>query len=335
MRKQIAILATLAVAAAAASASAQVIDVSPRTHDFGAMEQQESRTVVLTVTNKGAGRLLIEKVEPDCGCTAADMANKDLAPGESTDLKIEFNSKQFDGKVVKSVRIYSNDPTNPVVDVMFTANVRAPLLIDPPTRRVGFEICLEGHTEQKFVTFTATEIPELKIAVGATRSGLFPVQAVNGFRGDPRVAALQVTLPKDMPVGKHRDNVTVTTNVPEMPKVDIELSAWVNSLLAASPAEVNFRFKTEFQQNVRVKAFRPNITFKVTGVSTDLPEITAQIAHVTPGTEAIISLNGRPIARDDPRAIAAKGRIQGKLIIETDLADMPRVEVPILYMVKM
>lgn len=317
------------------SATAQVIEVSPQVHDFGQMKQQESRTVVLSVKNQGAGSLVIEKVEPDCGCTVAELAVKDLAPGEATQLTIEFNSKKFSGKVVKSVQIFSNDPRNPVVDVMFTADIHAPLLVDPESQRLGFEICLQGHTETKAVTFTATEIPELKISVGETRLKKFKVQAVNRYQGDPRKAALQVTLPPDMPLGKHRDNIRVTTNVPDMETVDIELSSWINSPLQASPEEVNFRYKNEFQQNVRVRAFRSDLTFNVTGVSTDLPEVAAEIVHVTPGTETIISLTGKPIGKDDPRAVAANGRIQGKLIVKTDMADMPLIEVPILYMVRM
>jgi hypothetical protein len=337
MRTPILRLLTILAAAAALPmvAAAQVIEVTPQVHDFGRMKQQESKTVVLSVKNQGAGRLVIEKVEPDCGCTVAEMTVKELAPGESTDLTIEFNSKKFAGKVVKNVQIFSNDPRNPVVDVMFTADVHAPLLIDPVSQKLGFEIALQGKTEQKFVTFTATEIPELKISVAGTRKDVFDVKVVNGFSGDPRKAALQVTLPKDMPVGKHRDNVRVMTNVPDMETVDIELSTWINSPLAATPEEVNFRYKTEFDQNVRVRAFRPELTFNVTGVSTDLPEITAEIVHVTPGAETIIKISGKPIARDDPRAVAANGRIQGKLIVKTDRADMPLVEVPILYMVKM
>lgn len=337
MRTPIFRLLTILAAAAALPlvAQAQVIEVTPQVHDFGKMKQKESKTVVLSVKNQGAGRLVIEKVEPDCGCTVAEMTVKDLAPGESTDLKIEFNSKAFSGKVVKNVQIFSNDPRNPVVDVMFTADVHAPLLIDPVSQKLGFQIGLQGQTEQKFVTFTATEIPELRISVAETRKDAFDVKAVNGFRGDPRMAALQVTLPDDMPVGKHRDNVRVMTNVPDMETVDIELSAWINAPLAAHPEEVNFRYKNEFDQNVRVRGFRPEMTFNVTGVSTDLPEITAAIIHVTPGSETIISLTGKPIAKDDPRAVAANGRIQGKLIVKTDRADMPVVEVPILYMVKM
>ncbi len=56
---------------------------------------------------------------------------------------------------------------------------------------------------------------------------------------------------------------------------------------------------------------------------------------MTQGVETIISLQGKPVSKDDPRAVAADGRMSGTLIIHTDVMEMPKVEVPISYMIRM
>ena len=87
--------ATALLAMVPALASAQAISVSPTSWDFGNMKQQEAKTLMVTITNEGAGRLFIEEVKADCGCTVPELTVKELGPGQSTPLNIEFNSKRF------------------------------------------------------------------------------------------------------------------------------------------------------------------------------------------------------------------------------------------------
>lgn len=321
------------IALAALPAAGQVIKVEPRAYDFGTMKQQESRTTFLTVTNEGAGQLAIANVEADCGCTVPTLATNLLGPGESTQIEVRFDSKKFHGKQHKSIQIHSNDPMNPVVDVMIMADVQTPLVIDPPTQRLGFTRSLVGDEQSGRVVFTATE-QDLEIAVDDTRKGIFAVRAVNRLDGDPRRAALEVALPKDAPAGRHRDNVRVKTNIPGHETVDIGMAGWRYEVLATSPEEVNFRFKPSFKQDVRVAPSEKGTEFKVTGAEIDLPEITVTVNETVPNVETLVRLTGAPIGADDPRAIESRGRIEGTLTIHTNLPDLPVLTVPVRYMVR-
>lgn len=319
----------------AGSAGAQVIKLEPNSFDFGEMQQQEEKVTHVTVTNMGAGLLVIEDVKADCGCTVPNIENKSLAPGESTQMEIRFNSKKFHGNVYKSVQVMSNDPMNPVVDVMLTAKVFAALVINPANERIGFSRSQRGDVTTKPVTFEATQVDALELSVGKTRSGLFQVKAVNGVDGDPRKSHLEVTVPADMPAGRHRDVVRVATNVPERPTVDIEMQAWVVEALTTSPEQVSFRYKKTFNQSVRVAPFEPGLKFKATKVEIDLPEIEIELIEAQPNAEYKVRMTGHPIDKTDPRAIENQGRIKGTLKIYTNLKDTPVIEVPVTYMVRM
>ena len=316
-------------------AVAQVISVTPTSIDFGNMKQMESKDSSVTVTNNGAGLLHIREVDPDCGCTIPTLAKSDLGPGESTVVEINFNSKKFHGNILKLVHIYSNDPDTPVVDVMLTANVFAPLLVDPASQRTGFSQSPAGKRITNRVTFTATDQPQLEITARKSRKGLFDIETINNFEGNPQVAVMEVSIPEDMRPGRHRDNVRVNTNVEESSFVDIEISCWVVRKLRLSHEKVNFRYKSSFSQKIRLAPFEKGLEFTVTGAEIDLPEIQVTVDNTIKNKEAIVRLSGQPIAKDDPRALKSKGRIQGTLTIFTDVPDMPSIEVPISYMIRL
>ena len=325
----------LLLAATALPAAGQVIAISPQAYDFGKMNQQESRTTFIQVTNEGAGLLVLENVDADCGCTVPTLTVKQLVPGESTQIEVRFDSKKFNGKVHKTVQIHSNDPMNPVVDFMITAEVMTPLIIDPANQRLGFVRAPVGSEQAGRVTFEATELARLEISADDTRKGVFAVRTVNGVDGDPRKAALEIVLPSEAPAGRLRDNVRVKTNVPDNEYIDIELSAWRYQALVTSPEEVNFRFKTTFRQDVRVAPSEKGTEFKVTGAEIDLPGITVVVDETIPNAETMVRLDGAPVAADDPRAVATNGRIEGTLTIRTNLDDLPTLTVPVRYMVRM
>lgn len=325
----------VAIALTAVPGLAQVISVTPTSIDFGNMQQMESRDSQVMVTNNGAGLLHIREVDADCGCTVPTLAKEELAPGESTVIEINFNSKKFHGNVMKMVHIYSNDPESPVVDVMLTANVFAPLLIDPPSQRTGFSQSLAGERLTNQVTFTATEAEKLEISASKSRKGLFDIKTINSYEGNPQVAVLEVSIPEDMPPGRQRDNVRVKTNIPDSPFVDIELSCWVVRKLAISHEEVNYRYKNNLRQKIRVTPFENGMEWKLTGAEIDLPEIQVEFENTITNREALVRLSGAPISSEDPRAVENKGRIEGTLTIYTDVPDLPKIEIPVSYMVRM
>lgn len=316
------------------SAIAQSIAVDPSTYDFGDMMQEETRTFTATIHNNGGGLLIITDVVPDCGCTIPEMKVKEILPGESAPLEIQFNSKNFTGKVIKAIKIHSNDPKSSVANLVLTANIHS-LLDITPDRRVAFLRSLRGESESKVVNFTAMEGHDLEIKADRTLQQLFQVEARNHVDGNPSRAELVVTRPADMAPGNHHDIVRVETNVKEMPTVDLDLNAQVFSHIEVRPRRVSFRFQPQFQINIRLAPFNKEDTFKILSVTTDLPELNIGKTVAIPNGAYAIPLTGEPIGADAPRAIQTKGRIQGSITIKTDLKAMPEIIVPVTYMVRM
>jgi Protein of unknown function (DUF1573) len=97
--------------------------VQNKTHDFGTITTGDIVVHTFVLTNNGGDVLKIDGVKASCGCTAAKPDKSELAPGESTNLVVTFNSKGRRGPQKKTIRITSNDPQNKEMLLSITADV--------------------------------------------------------------------------------------------------------------------------------------------------------------------------------------------------------------------
>jgi hypothetical protein len=92
-------------------------------HDFGAVKQGDIVTTEFAFTNKGKKDLIIYKVKTSCGCTVSEPEKSKLRPGETSNIKVSFNSSGKNGKEEKQITVYSNDPVNTEYTLKIFANI--------------------------------------------------------------------------------------------------------------------------------------------------------------------------------------------------------------------
>jgi len=318
-----------------------VFNIDPPRAEFGTIEQNEMRSQTLTISNTGTAELRIKQIEATCGCTVPDLENDVLQPGESTPLLINFTAKRsFYGETMKIVHIHTNDPQYPSYELYVTADVHAPIVVDPVTQRVGFKTALRGETATQQVTLTSHDVPVLDIKIDRDTQDHFDLEVVNGFEGDPHTSAFLVTKRLDMPAGEHKTTFRLKTNVAERPTVDIECRAKVTDELVFSPQKINFRYVKD-GQNLRNKV-RVSLAsavrgkpFKITGAEIDIPGLSARVDETIPNHETYVHIEGKALYTSDERAIAANGRLTGMLRIFSDLPSVPQIEVKVSYMLRM
>jgi len=98
---------------------------------------------VFTFKNIGDANLNIERVKSSCGCTAALLSNRDLAPGESGEVRATFDSTRFQGLVVKTIYLYTNDPLHKVVQLYLRGEVKPEFTVNP--RRLTLNSVVPGQ----------------------------------------------------------------------------------------------------------------------------------------------------------------------------------------------
>jgi hypothetical protein len=78
------------------------------TKDFGKIEEGQKLEVAFRYRNTGDKPLVIDRVQPSCGCTVADQSKTPVAPGEVGIIKAVFNSEGHPGTNHKTLFVYSN-----------------------------------------------------------------------------------------------------------------------------------------------------------------------------------------------------------------------------------
>ena len=90
--------------------------------DFGDIEQGDKVEHIFAFENTGTAPLIITQVQTTCGCTAPEWPKQPIPPGESSEIKVIFNSAGKFGRQNKVISVISNSVA-PVNQVKITTNV--------------------------------------------------------------------------------------------------------------------------------------------------------------------------------------------------------------------
>jgi len=101
------------------------VEFQESTLDLGFLKQGEKGKGTFKFTNTGNEPLIISSAKGSCGCTVPKWPKEPIAPGESAEIDIEFNSKGKKGKQTKTVTIQANTDPNPT-RLTVKADVEAP-----------------------------------------------------------------------------------------------------------------------------------------------------------------------------------------------------------------
>jgi cytochrome c2 len=106
------------------SAGAKVL-VNELNFDFGDVEEGIPVTHSFTIKNVGSQDLHL-KASASCGCTTLTLTKSDLAPDQSTLLKVDIDTAMKQNLVTKHVYLESNDAGNPTVTLSLSMRLNDP-----------------------------------------------------------------------------------------------------------------------------------------------------------------------------------------------------------------
>jgi hypothetical protein len=99
------------------------LKLSKSSHDFGNVEEGKIVDIKIGFRNEGQSVLVISDVKTSCGCTAALLSSKSLKPGESGNIRIELDTANREGKLTRTVTLYSNDSQQPNQTITLFVNI--------------------------------------------------------------------------------------------------------------------------------------------------------------------------------------------------------------------
>ena len=205
------------------------------THEFGPMSTQKTGTHKWTLTNKGEGDLEIWLAGSTCMCTIAKLKQGEKAtikPGESTEIEVEWKTKDAVGEFSKGVTIGTSDPNHSEIKLNVHGFVHPPVVILPQPQEGVISIgnIMNDETKQESFAVFSPERPGLKVTKVTTSKPEFIVAKVVPLTAEEckqlKTGAgnrVNLEIKPGMPLGTFREELIIETDHPDQPKVTLTL----------------------------------------------------------------------------------------------------------------
>jgi len=203
--------------------AAPALVVERMSHDFGEILQGAEITHTFRFQNAGDQLLEISRLRSSCGCTAALLTTRRLAPGAMGELQLTFNSQGFRGAVQKKVTFETNDPKHSAMTFTLQGKVNAELFLQP--KRINWGVVKNNtplladleiiNESTQTITLQAPEITSAGIV-----AELSPLIIAPGERANLKVSA-------EFPPGKKRlaGYILINSDFPNLPQLKVPVSA--------------------------------------------------------------------------------------------------------------
>lgn len=239
------------------------IEFDKTLHEFGTISDDTPVEAVFKFTNKGTGPLEIISTQGSCGCTVPALDKKIYQPGESGQIKVNYNPHNRRGPQHTTVTVTTNDAANRTVVLNVKSEVSPIVSVEPTMLALGEIFKGRGKT----ATVTVTSRDKNIAILGATPTA-------SAF--DARVLPGAEAVVNGQTVWQYPVEVSVKPNTPVGP-----LSGGIALRTSETGRQINFTVQGEIIGDIIANPPR------------------AQLGALTPGQAVNTSIslksrNGRP-----------------------------------------
>jgi hypothetical protein len=135
------------------------------TIDFGEVESGKIVDINFEFENTGSDLLIIKNVIPACGCTTTGLAKKEYKAGEKGTIASKFNTSGYNGKVIKTITVTSNDPdvAETRLTISGTVMIKDFAQADLKPDSINFETVTIGKTYTRKLNLSNSGTNDLRI----------------------------------------------------------------------------------------------------------------------------------------------------------------------------
>ncbi len=256
-------------------------------------------------------------------------------PGQEGTISVTLNTRKFNKPISKAVNITTNAPKSKRVVLTMKANVKSPLEI-LPADRADFRV-YHGDGGSRLLALYLLEETEARLVSIQSNNELFTIdwgpytpsenpsaEELEIFQGNGRAHRLEISLSPAAPVGYQSGRITIYLEGTAQKQLDIKALARVMGRIHFTPQWIYFGSVTangpqEAEQLLEVRS-HGEAPFTVTGVEYQGLPVTWEIRPLASGsgTDILFRWDG-----SEPAGIH-----KGRVVITTDNAAQPRIEVP-------
>lgn len=94
--------------------------------NLGKINQGQKLQISFRFKNSGKNPLVIQAVNPSCGCTVADFPKEPIQPGQESQITGSFDSNGRSGLQHKELTVIANTEGNPEHKLTFEVDIQVP-----------------------------------------------------------------------------------------------------------------------------------------------------------------------------------------------------------------
>jgi hypothetical protein len=313
-----------------ASISGPRINFASTEFDFGRIAQGTVVHHEFVFTNTGRATLVITDVRPGCGCTTAENWDKEVAPGKTGVIPLQFNSGSFNGKVAKPTTVTCNAEGQSSVVLHINATIWQPFQIQPPAAH--FRTFSESPTNETKVVRIVSDLDE-----PVTLSDLLSTN--DSFRTELKTIRpgkefeLLITACPPFDSVSPQTMVSLKTSSKEVPLINVMANASVVQLLTILPERILL------PQGPLPAGRRTLITIRnngenllgVSDASVNAPGASVQLREAQPGRYFTLTVDFPPgfeLRPDEKFEVTAKSNLPKYPLITVPVVPVQRPTAP-------
>jgi Protein of unknown function (DUF1573) len=206
------------------------VEIDEAHYNFGTMQRGTTKSHEFTIKNVGTAPLKLTVGQTSCKCTLGDVSGKPVAPGESTQVRLEWSAKSDQGPFRQTATVLTNDPLQSQVELAIEGEIHETSGVMPP--QLAFDKVPVGESKSAEVYVMAMlqddlTVSEAELSDPALRDKfdvrIEPVEAADKLPNPAAKEGVRITLTAKpgLPIGRFDQWLSLRTNLPEAEKLEI------------------------------------------------------------------------------------------------------------------
>ncbi len=302
-------------------------------HDFGRVKSGEVVKHTYVFTNVGGAMLQVSNVQVSCGCTTAGEWSRQVAPGKTGNIPIQFNSASFNGPVGKVITVTGNDPNQPAVVLQIKGTIWKPVDITP--QFAALNVTAESAPTSTTVRILNNEEAPLTLSAPVSSNPAFAAELSTNQAGKE----FQVTVKTVPPLraGNAQGQITMKSSSTNMPVIHVSVWANVQPVITVVPPQIGLGAAPLANATAAMVSIRNNgtNTLALSEPAVNVQGVDLQLKEVEAGRSFTLGLNfpaGFEIAQGERVELSVRSSHPQFPSIKVPIVQAPRPPPPVMPM---
>lgn len=292
---------------AAAEVPCPKIQFESTVFDFGRVANGELVKHTFTFTNTGKATLEIKGVYPSCGCTSAGEWTRQVEPGATGVVPLQFNSTHFSGPVDKTATVVCTDESQPSTILQIKGVVWKPIEISPQTAVLN--VISDSSNAPAVIRIVSNLDQPITLSEPQNTNHGFAAELKTIQPG--KMFELLVRAVPPMEQNNVQATFTLQTSSTNVPTISINVFAIIQPAMLVMPAQIALPpapLGSAFPCNITIRNNQVD-NIQVSDPVINVPGLAVELKEVVPGKQFNLSVTfpaGFQTAASEPVFISVK-----------------------------